>query len=218
MIHDLTWNSIAYLLMATRWTIALALVSFVGGGLGGLALTALSVAPSRILRIAVACYIQIVEGVPLLMLLFLSYFGVALIGYKVDAWITVSLALSIYASAFLADIWIGSIRTVPKAQWEAAQSMALGFFHTLWFVIFPQALRIATPPTVGFLVQLVKGTALASIVGFVELTRSGQVLNNLTFKPFTIYAIVGSLYFLMCWPLSLLSRRLEDTLAAPYKR
>ena len=80
-------------------------------------------------------------------------------------------------------------------------------------VVLPQALRIATPPTVGFMVQIVKNTSLASVVGFVELARAGQVVNNSLFEPFLVFMLVAALYFLLCFPLSWWSRRLERGLA-----
>ena len=218
MVQEFTWNSVLYLVLATRWTLLLAAVAFVGGAVGGTLITVASVSRTKAVRFTASGFIQIVQGIPLLMLLFMSYFGVSLLGFRVDAWISVSLALTLFSSAFLGDIWSSSVRTVHHGQWEAAKSLALTHADTLRFVIFPQAVRIGVPPTVGFLVQLIKGTALASIVGFVELTRSGQVLNNLTFKPFTIYLIVAAIYFVMCWPISLWSRRLEARLARPFTR
>ena len=88
-------------------------------------------------------------------------------------------------------------------------SLALGFSEQLRHVILPQAVKIATPPTVGFMVQIVKNTSLASAIGFVELARAGQIINNSTFEPFVIFVIVAMLYFALCYPLSVLSRRLE---------
>lgn len=217
IVHDLTFGSIQYLLFAARWTLILAAIAFVGGGIGGLLLAIARTSPWRIARFLAAGFIQVIEGIPLLMLLFLFYFGVALTGLRLDAWTSVSIALTFYASAFLADIWSGCIRTVPVGQWQAARSLALGYFMSLRLVILPQAMRIAVPPTVGFLVQLIKGTALASMVGFVELTRAGQILNNMTFKPFVIYVIVAAIYFAICAPLSMWSRSLEARLKSPYR-
>jgi polar amino acid transport system permease protein len=217
VVHDLTFGSIQYLLLAARWTLILAAIAFIGGGIGGLLLAIARTSPSRVARALAAGFIQVIEGIPLLMLLFLFYFGIALTGLRLDAWTSVSIALSFYASAFLADIWSGCIRTVPSGQWQAARSLALGYVQTLRLVILPQAVRIAVPPTVGFLVQLIKGTALASMVGFVELTRAGQILNNMTFKPFVIYVIVAAIYFAICAPLSMWSRALEARLKAPYR-
>jgi polar amino acid transport system permease protein len=85
-------------------------------------------------------------------------------------------------------------------------------------VVLPQALRVATAPTVGFMVNLVKSTSLAAIIGFVELTRAGQQLNNATFRPFLIFGTVAAIYFVLCWPLTIASRRLEARLGAAYRR
>mgnify|MGYP006268139879 CR=1 FL=1 len=217
IVHDLTFGSIAYLLLAARWTLLLSAIAFVGGAVGGVALALARTSPWLTARLLAGAFIQTIEGIPLLMLLFLFYFGVSLVGLRLDAWTSVTLALSFYASAFLADIWSGCIRSVPAGQWQAARSLALGYAATMRLVVLPQAVRIAVPPTVGFLVQLIKGTALASMVGFVELTRAGQVLNNMTFKPFLIYLIVAAIYFAICAPLSMWSRSLEARLDRPLR-
>ncbi len=85
-------------------------------------------------------------------------------------------------------------------------------------IVLPQAAKIAVAPTVGFLVQLIKGTSLASIIGFVELTRAGQIINNATFDPFTVFGLVAALYFILCWPLSILARRMEARFAVATRR
>ncbi len=149
------------------------------------------------------------------MQLFLFYYGFAvLFDVQIDAWPAVALAFTLYSGAFLGDIWRGSIEAIPKTQWEASACLSLGYFQQLRFVILPQAARISIPPTVGFLVQLVKGTSIAAIVGFVELTRAGQLMVNVTFQPMVIYPLVAAIYFAICWPLSLLSRSLEKRIDA----
>ena len=115
--------------------------------------------------------------------------------------------MTIYVSAYLGEIWRGCVEAVPRTQWEAAECLALTRWQRLRLVILPQALRIATPPTVGFLVQIVKNTSLASVVGFVELTRAGQVINNSMFEPFLVFMLIAALYFALCYPLSRWSRR-----------
>ena len=117
--------------------------------------------------------------------------------------------MTIYVSAYLGEIWRGSIQSVARTQWEAAECLALSRWQRLSLVILPQAVRIATPPTVGFMVQIIKNTSLASIVGFVELVRAGQLINNSIFQPFLIYVLIAALYFALCYPLSAWSRRLE---------
>jgi polar amino acid transport system permease protein len=154
---------------------------------------------------------------PLLMQLFLAYFGMALVGINTSPWTAAALALTLYTSAFLAEIWRGCVAAIPRGQWEAAQSLALSFGEQLRHVIGPQALRIAVPPTVGFLVQVVKGTALASVIGFVELTKAGTMITNATLRPFLVYSCVALLYFALCWPISLYARHLERQLHAAHR-
>ncbi|WP_238123229.1 MULTISPECIES: amino acid ABC transporter permease [unclassified Xanthobacter] len=206
------WIILQNLLLATRWTILLSLIAFVSGGIVGLALLLARVSHNRALRIASIGYIELFQGTPLLMQLFLFFFGVALFGIEVSPWIAAWLALTFWTSAFLAEIWRGCVESIPKGQWEASESLAFSYGEQMRYVILPQALRIAVAPTVGFSVQVVKGTALASIIGFVELTKAGTMLNNVTFRPFLVYSLVALIYFALCFPLSWYSKRLEGRL------
>ena len=212
MVDFTLWDILRNLLLAMRWTAALSLTAFVGGGLVGLALLLARVAGGRVVRTAIAVYVQVFQGTPLLMQLFLAYFGLALLGIDVSAWFAAGMALTLYTSAYLSEIWRGCLEAVPRGQWEAADSLALSFAEKLRHVVGPQALRIAVPPTVGLLVQVIKGTALASVIGFIELTRAGTMITNATFRPFAVYACVALMYFALCWPISLASRRLERSL------
>jgi polar amino acid transport system permease protein len=204
-----------FLVAAVRWTLLLSLVAFLGGGAVGFFIAIMRTAHNRALRLATAGYIQLFQGTPVLMQLFLFYYGLAvLFNMQVDAWPAVALAFTLYSGAFLGEIWRGSIQAIPRTQWEASACLSLGYFQQLRFVILPQAMRISIPPTVGFLVQLIKGTSIASIIGFVELTRAGQLMVNVTFQPMIVYPVVAALYFAVCWPLSLLSRFLERRIDA----
>jgi polar amino acid transport system permease protein len=212
MVDFSLWDILRNLLLAARWTVALSLIAFAGGALvgGALLLARLAALPGAVR--GVSLYVQLFQGTPLLMQLFLAYFGMALLGWEVSAWLAASVALTLYASAFLAEIWRGCVDAIPKGQWEAADSLALSFGEKMRHVIGPQAARIAVAPTVGFLVQVIKGTALASVIGFIELTKAGTMISNATFKPFTVYACVALMYFALCWPVSAWSRRLERKL------
>lgn len=204
-----------YILAALRWTLLLSLVAFVGGGVVGFIIAILRTTRSRLLQLLCSGYIQLFQGTPVLMQLFLFYYGLAVLyDMQVDAWPAVALAFTLYAGAFLGEIWRGSIQAIPRTQWEASACLSLGYLQQLRHVILPQAMRISIPPTVGFLVQLVKGTSIAAIIGFVELTRAGQLMVNVTFQPMIIYPVVAALYFAVCWPLSLLSQQLERRIDA----
>ena len=144
------------------------------------------------------------------MQLFLFFFGLALFGIDVSPWIAAALALTLWTSAFLAEIWRGCVEAIPKGQWEASASLALTFVEQMRYVILPQALRIAIPPTVGFSVQVIKGTALASVIGFVELTKAGTMITNATFRPFLVYSLRRADLFLPVLPAVLVrARQLE---------
>ena len=202
-----------FLCWAAMWTLGLSAIAFIGGGLLGFVVALARISQSRTLKMAAIAYIQLVQGTPLLILLFLIYFGIAIVGFQeVPAIIAAGAGLTIYSSGFLAEIWRGCIESVPKTQWEAAECLALTRWQRMTRVILPQAMRIATAPTVGFLVQIVKNTSLASVVGFVELSQAGKLINNSIFEPFTIFIVVAMFYFAICFPLSTWSRSLERKL------
>ena len=202
------------LLIATRWTIALSAIAFVGGGLVGLLLMLMRISPNPVLKGISVLYIEFFEATPLLMQLFLVFFGISvLFGLNLSAWVAASIALTTYTSAYLADIWRGSVEAIPTGQWEASRALGLTYFKQLQKVILPQAVRMSIPPTVGFAVQVVKGTSLASVIGFIELTRSASAISNVTFQPFLVYSFAAIIYFCLCFPLSVWSRKLESSFA-----
>lgn len=207
-------DQLLFLLQGLKWTIMLASISFAGGAIVGLGVALARTSKFRILRTTTSAYVAIFQGTPLLMQLFVIYYGVALLNIGTDPWVAVSLAFTAHASAFLGEIWRGSIEAVPRGQTEAARALGFGYWSRMFDIILPQALKISLPATIGFLVQLVKGTSLAAIVGFVELARAGQIISNFIFQPLLVFGIVGIIYFAICWPLSLLGERFERTLAA----
>jgi len=215
MSRDFDWPEFLFVLGAVRWTVLLSLIAFVGGGIGGLILAIMRTSSIRALRWISAAYIGLIQSTPLLMQLFLVFYGLAVIsGVRIDPWPAVTLAFTMYAAAFLGEIWRGAIQAIPRQQWEAAAALPLAPAAQLMHVILPQAFRIAIPPTVGFLVQLIKGTSIASIIGFVELTRAGPSMVNVTFQPMIVYPVVAALYFVLCWPMSMLALRLERRIDA----
>ena len=211
-------GDLVFLLLAMRWTLALSAGAFLFGGLLGAAIALARISPAWPLRWLAVGYIRVFQGTPLLLQLFLVFFGSDLIGLGLGAYVSAILGLSLNAGAFLGEIWRGALQAVPRGQSEAARALGLGYGARMLRVVGPQALRIAVPPTVGFLVNLVKSTSLAAIIGFVELTRAGQMINNATFQPFKIFGIVALLYFLLCWPLTIVSRRLEARLMIAHQR
>jgi polar amino acid transport system permease protein len=207
------WDIVRNLLYAVPWTLLLSVIALVGGSIVATFLLVVGLGKSKAARRAVDVYIEIFQSTPLLMQLFLVFFGLPMLGIDVSAWLAASTCLTLYTAAFLTGIWKGCVQAVPPGQWEGSASLGLRNLAQLRLVILPQAARMAIPPTVGFLVQLIKSTALASIVGYRELTKTAQILTNATFQPFVIFACVAALYFLICYPLTYWSRRLEKHLS-----
>jgi polar amino acid transport system permease protein len=218
MIRPFGWNEFLIIVMAAQWTIALSAIAFAGGGIGGLLVALARVSDIRPLRLVALGFIRVFQGTPLLMQLFLVFFGMNIFGLAINPWIAATIALTLHASAFLGEIWRGCIDAVPPGQREASTALGLRYFNRMRYIILPQATRIAVAPTVGFLVQLIKGTSLAAIIGFTELTRQGQIINNATFSPFMVFGTVAAIYFILCWPLSLLASRMEEKFSRATRR
>ena len=205
---------LTYLMQGLLWTLLLAAIGFAGGIVFGVIVALMRVSASPWLRIPAIGWIGLFQGTPLLMQLFVAYFGLPLLGFDVPAWAAVSVALTAHASAFLGEIWRGAIQAVPRGQSEAADALGLPARSRMVDVIMPQAFKLSLPATVGFLVQLLKGTSLAAIVGFIELTRAGTIVSNQIYRPLLVFGVVGAMYFALCWPLSLWGRKLEQKMAA----
>ncbi|MDT1061038.1 amino acid ABC transporter permease [Paracoccus sp. CPCC 101403] len=206
-------NEITFLAQGLKWTLFLTAIGFVGGIVFGLIVALARVAQNRLVRVLAMAWIALFQGTPLLMQLFVVFFGLPLFGLNVSAWAAVAIALTAHASAFLGEIWRGAIQAIPKGQSEAAHALGMHYRARMFDIVLPQALKISLPATIGFLVQLLKGTSLAAIVGFIELTRAGQIISNQTYQPLFVFGLVGALYFAMCWPLSHWGRRMERRLA-----
>lgn len=207
-----------FILEAAKWTLALSVIAFIGGALLGLVIALARTSESRWAQWLATGFIQIFQGTPLLLQLFLIFFGAPVLGLDINPWVAAGIALILNSAAFLGEIWRGCIQAVPRGQWEAAEALNLSYVHRMRDVVLPQAFKIALAPTVGYLVQIIKGTSLAAIIGFTEITRAGQIINNATFQPLPVFGTVAALYFVICWPLSLLAARMEKRRAAALAR
>ncbi len=209
MIEFTLWDIVKHLLIGAGWTVMLSIIAFVLGGIAGLLVLFARISPRRVLPTLAKWYIEFFQDTPLLMQLFLIFFGAGLLGIDVSPLLTAAVGLTLFTSAYLAEIWRGCVESISEGQWEAGDCLALSRWQQLRFVILPQAFRIAIPSTVGFSVQVVKGTAVTSIIGFMEITKTGSMISNATFNPLLVYALVAVGYFLICYPLSAFARHIE---------
>lgn len=205
-------DQLLFIFKGAGWTLVLSAMGFVGGTLIGVPLALARARGGVVLRGLTGAYVQLMQGVPLPVIMFVVYFGISIAGFDLPSLVAAGLAMTVYSSAYLGEIWKGCILAVPKTQWEAAECLALRPLQRVIHVILPQAVRIAIAPTVGFLVQIIKNSSYAVVIGFFDLTYSARVVNNSTFKPFVVFSIAAIIYFAICYPLSSLSYWLERRL------
>ena len=150
---------------------------------------------------------------PLLMLLFIIGLGIPrFIGQDFDPWYAASISLIIFTSAYLSEVWRGAIMAIPSGQWEGGVALNLNFTQTLRLIIIPQVYKYSIAPTVSFLIQIIKGTSLAYIIGFQDLMLLGKRWANapvIGSEPFIIFPIMAVLYFCLCYPLAIYAKYLE---------
>ncbi|WP_414501589.1 amino acid ABC transporter permease [Zymobacter sp. IVIA_5232.4 C2] len=206
------WDIVRDLLMGLRWTVLLSLIAFVGGS----AVTVLCVwgrlSGMRWVNRLISGYIAFFQGTPLLMQLFLIFFGLSVWQINLSPLVAASVGLTLFTGAFLADIWWAAFRAISKGQWHAARVLGMTRTQTVRYIIVRQAFRHAIAPTVGLAVQVIKNTALASAIGVAEMTRIASIVNNATLQPLTLFGLLALGYFCLCYPLSRYTRHLEERL------
>ena len=210
-LHPADWTLIGQASLVT-------IVLCIGAMLGGMLIAALANAPAiwrslRWLRPLVVVYVEFFRSTPLLIQLIAIYFALPLMGVQVPAVLAASVALVLYSGAYLTEIFRAGLQSVHRGQWEASLSLGMSRLQAIHHVIFVQAARVALPSIVSFAVLLVKGSSVVSIIGFVELTRAGRQVVDWTREAFAVWLLVAAIYFLICYPLSLISKQLEKRLA-----
>ncbi len=208
-----SFADVELLVGAVATTLALFSVAFIaslaGGGSVGLLLSTTQSGGLAVARGAAAFISGFVRGVPLLIQMLFLFYGIALIGIRLEPFVSAWVALGIYGAATMAEIVRAAIGSVPHGQWLAARSIGMGYRSAVRYVIAPQAIKLAVPPTVGFAAQLLKGTSLASVLGFVELVRAGNIIAARTREPVIAFVIVGAIFMILVFPLLLAANRLE---------
>ena len=170
-----------------------------------------------IIRKLTDLYVTIFRGTPILSQLYIAYFVLPTFGIRLERWQAAVIAISIYNGAYITEIVRSGIEAIPKGQTEAALSMGMNHFLKMKLIIFPQAIRIIIPSLVGQLILLVKSTSIVSLIGVFDLLKSGKELINAGgWNPLVMYSIVAFLYFIILYPLYILSIRIENKLKLKY--
>lgn len=203
-------------LISGLWlTVILVVISAAIGSVLGLLLGLAATSPLAVARWVSNIYTNVIRGIPPLIILFFMYFALPLLFpvLTLSDMVTGVIGLSIYASAYISEIMRGSILAVPHGQDEAAEVLAMGYYLKTRYVILPQAMKVALPSGIGFLISLVKASALASVIGVTELTSEGHIVSTINNQPLTVFLVVAALYFVISYPLALVGRHYERNLA-----
>jgi polar amino acid transport system permease protein len=210
---DLLIQSLPYLMKGAVQTVWMSVLTVFFGTLLGLGLGFAAVSRWRLLRTAIDAYIFLIRGIPVVVLMFITYYAFPAMGYRVSAYAAVTVALVAYAAAFYTDVVRGALRAVPKGQTEAAKSLGIGRKWITLDILLPQAIKPSIPPWLNTSIVMVKSTSYAAIVGAWELTYASREIVERTLATFEIFSAVMLFYFIICYPLSLIARRLEKQAA-----
>ena len=215
------WNYVAQilpdLLQASLKTLGITLVGFLIAVVLGLLLAIARRSRQAWLSWPVALLIEFIRSTPLLIQVYFLYYVLPNYGVNMTAMQAGIIGIGVHYACYLAEVYRGGLDSVARSQWEAVVALNFAPWTAYRAVILPQAMKIAIPPTVGFSVQVIKGTALTSIIGFVELSKAGTIVTNATFQPFTVYGLGAPIYFALCWPLSKSSQFLERKLNVAHR-
>jgi L-cystine transport system permease protein len=196
-------------------TIKFAVYSMFFGLIAGVILALMGISRNRILMSIARCYVSVMRGTPLLVQIFVIYYGLPSLGISLDPTPAGVIALSANVAAYLSESMRGAIIGVHAGQWLAAYSLGLSRTQTLRYVIGPQALRIAVPSLSNSLISLIKDTSLVSVITVTELLRSAQEVIATTYQPLPLYLAAAAVYWVLCSILELVQRRFESRLALP---
>jgi len=175
----------------------------------GLVLAGIQLFAWRPLRWLVELYLYVIRGVPLLVMLFAMYYALPYAGIQIDP-ITGGIAvIGTYFGAFMTEVFRGAVLSVPKGQWEAGRAIGMRTPGILRDVVIAQALRVAGPPYINTLIMVVKATSLVSVIGLADITFVGRQIVERTLEPFIVFGFVALVYFVICYALSRLGRRIE---------
>ncbi|KXH87103.1 amino acid ABC transporter permease [Sporosarcina sp. HYO08] len=212
-LMDIAISSLRPLLEGTiLYTIPLTLLSFLFGIILAV-LTALArLSPSKLLQIIARVYVSAIRGTPLLVQLFILFFGLPTIGIIIDPFPAAIVGFSLNVGAYASEIIRAAILSIPKGQWEAAHTIGMNYSQTLKRIILPQAARVSIPPLSNTFISLVKDTSLASVILVTEMFRRAQQIASANYEFLLVYIEAALIYWVVCFILSIIQDRIEQRL------
>lgn len=201
-----------YLMMGLGVTIKLAFISILGSMIFGTVLGVIRHVKIIIISQIAAAFIELTRSIPLILFIVFIHFGLLpyFLGTSASFFQSSCIALIIFTSAYVAEIVRGGLKSIEKGHTEAAKSLGLNYFQRLTYIYLPLALTRMTPALVSQFISLIKDTSLASTIGLIELTRAGEIIYERTYREFEILVFIAIIYFVICYSLSVISRKLES--------
>jgi len=206
---DLAIESLPFLLQGVPMTLILSVIGMTLGLILGFFLALARASKRFILRWPAIIYISFMRGTPMIVFLFLLYFGLPVIGLELTAFVAAFLAFGLNSAAYIAEINRSSLNSVSEGQWESAKALNMPYWITMRKVILPQAIRIAIPPLSNIFLSIVKGTSLAAMITVPELFQKAQIVAGRTFDSMTMYILVAIIYWPICGVIAYIQERLE---------
>lgn len=200
------------LLQGAGYTLLFALASMIGGLAIGLPVALMRIAPWTVVRLPASLYVSLMRGTPLLVQIFVIYYGLPSVGIEFTPVTAGVLALSLNAGAYLSESLRGAIRAVSEGQWRASFSLGLGYWQTLHHIVMPQALRIAVPSMSNTLISLIKDTSLVSVITMTELMLATKEVIAVSFQPLPLYLAAACIYWALSLFFEAIQRRAERRL------
>lgn len=212
---DVVWTNLPFLLSGLQMTLVISAITLVASVVLGMIVALADMSRLLPVRLLGQLWGEVVRNTPILVQLLWVYYVLPIVfGVEISAFAACIIGLSIYSSAFIAEVYRAGIQSVPKGHREAAQVLGLSQFHTFSRIILPQAIRTTLPPLAANFVQLIKYSSLASVISVEEVTRRATELSSTTFRPLEIFSFVALIYLVICWPLAQAIRIWERRLAA----
>lgn len=205
----LAWENLPFILSGISMTLAVSLIGMTIGLVFGLVLALLRGSNYWFFRWPARVYISFMRGTPMLVFLFILYFGLPVIGIELSAITAASVGFGLNSAAYIAEINRSSLNSVDQGQWESAKALNLSYWTTLRKIILPQATRIAIPPLTNVFMNLVKSTSLAAVITVPELFQKTQIVVGRTYDAMTMYILVALIYWAICVVISFIQDRLE---------
>lgn len=205
----LALENLPFVLTGLPMTLLVAIIGMVIGLVLGLFIAMARSSKAKLLRWPARVYISFMRGTPMLVFLFILYFGLPMVGIKLTALMAASLGFGLNSAAYIAEVNRASINSIDRGQWESARALNLTYMQTLRLVIIPQATRIALPPLTNVFMDIVKATSLTAVITVPELFQKTQIVAGRTYDAMTMYILVALIYWPICIVIGIIQERLE---------